>query len=297
MNISSAARSIERLEQAKAAAEETTARLLALQRMTAALSDATNQSAVAAIIVEHLGAILTNCRPLIATVSADGEHVEYVRDVTHLPTTTNRYGKLHISSAAPITDCIRTKTTIILQTPDEIRQRYPNLLLVTESEEVGSIMAMPFVVDGRAIGGLVFDLLAPNTAISKIKISILHVAHTCMQCLERARLHERNEWRELKSIRSDDVWDFSPKRARYSMRPSTHPPSPMHSHTSSSRFSPTFASFTAETTTPDRISKTSFTRALKKNPSCAAISKRAPRGFAIRPSKKCKREKRFSWIT
>jgi signal transduction histidine kinase len=186
----SAARNIERLEQAKAAAEETAARLLALQKMTAALSDATNQNLVAKIIVDHLGAILTGSRPLIGMLSNDGEYVEYVRDVNRLPVTANRCGRLHISAATPITDAIRTKTTVVLQNPDEIRHQYPDLPFAADTETVGTIIAVPFMVDGRAIGGL--SIRFSHAEYRKIEDHdfILHVAHTCTQCLERARLHE-----------------------------------------------------------------------------------------------------------
>jgi signal transduction histidine kinase len=186
----STARNIERLEQAKAAAEETTARLLALQKMTAALSDATNQSAVAEIIVHHLSVILENSRPLVATLSDQDEYLQYFRDLAHFPEPKDPSHRLALSIEAPITDAIRQKTPIVLNTAEEIRARYPHLPADCEEEAAESIIALPFVVDGNVIGGL--SIRFPKTRQPKIEDYdfILHVARTCTQCLERVRLHE-----------------------------------------------------------------------------------------------------------
>lgn len=185
----STARNIERLEHAKAAAEETAARLLALQKMTAALSDATNQSTVAEIIVDHLSAILDNSRALVATLSDDGEYVHYFRDMAYFPDTNNRCDRLALSYAAPITDAIRTKTPIVLESAEEIQARYPHLP-ISNPEDVQSIIALPFVVDGHAIGGLVIRFTKARQRKVDDYDFILHAARTCTQCLERARLHE-----------------------------------------------------------------------------------------------------------
>ena len=93
----SAARNIERLEQAKVAAEETTARLMALQRMTADLADATSRVTVAEIIVDHLGAMLPNCKALAATLSADGDYVDCVRGMGHSRESIDRFDRQPLS--------------------------------------------------------------------------------------------------------------------------------------------------------------------------------------------------------
>jgi signal transduction histidine kinase len=183
----SISRDIERLEQAKAAAEQTTARLLALQKMTVALSDATNQIAVAEIIVDHLGLMLPDCRPIVATVSRDREYIECVRDDG--PNTPNFFSDLPLTTRAPITDAIRTKTVIYLNDPEAIQKAYPDLPRL-EAEEIGMIMAVPFVVDGQAIGVLAIRFSHTEFRKHEDYDFILHVAHTCTQSLERVRLHE-----------------------------------------------------------------------------------------------------------
>lgn len=179
-------RSIERLEQAKAAAEQTSARLLALQKMTASLSGATNQNSVAEIIVDHLVLMLDDCRPVIATMARDREHLDCVRggqDVQH------RFSTMELSTRTPLTDAIRTGTTIILGNPDEIQRLYPNLPR-DESEEIGTIIALPFVVDGQCIGALAIRFSRSDFRPAEDYDFILLVAHTCTQSLERVRLQE-----------------------------------------------------------------------------------------------------------
>lgn len=183
----SISRSIERLEQAKAAAEKTTARLLALQKMTAALSDATNRIEVAEIVVNHLGLMLAESQPAIATLSRDGAHIEYVRDGG--PNAPNTLSKLPLSTRTPITDAIHTKTIIVLDSPEAIQERYPNLP-GSQVEEIGAIIAVPFVVDGQATGALAIRFKRAEFSKPDDYDFILHVSHTCTQSLERVRLHE-----------------------------------------------------------------------------------------------------------
>jgi len=180
-------RSIERLEQAKAAAEKTTMRLLALQKMTAALSDATTRIEVAEIIVDHLGVMLADSRPIIGTLSRDSDHVEYVRDGG--PDAPNIFSTLPLSTRAPITDAIRNKAIIHLDTPEDIQRHYPDLP-GTNTEEIATIIAVPFVVDGQAIGVLGIRFARAEFNKSEDYDFILHVSHTCTQSLERVRLHE-----------------------------------------------------------------------------------------------------------
>jgi signal transduction histidine kinase len=184
---SSVARNIARLEQDKAAAEQVTKRLLALQKMTVALSDATNQSDVAEIIIDHLGQMLEGCRPLIATYSPGREYVEYVHDSG--PDVRNGFIKLPISTTAPITEAIRTKSPVIVDGSDEIQQRYPELPR-PDSAQIDTIVAVPFVVDGHSIGGLSIRFSPTPYRGTEDFNFILHLAHTCTQSLERVRLHE-----------------------------------------------------------------------------------------------------------
>lgn len=183
-------RSLEKLEEVKGVSEETTTRLLALQKMMAELCNATNQIAVAEIIVDHLAAILTNSRPLVAIVSADNDRVEYVRDVGTQPRMAHRFEVLPLSAAAPITDAIRTQKVIIVEGSDQILQRYPDLPRSDSDGEVGTIFALPFVVDGQAIGGLAVRFGSTQTRPIEDYDFILHVARTCSQSLERARLRD-----------------------------------------------------------------------------------------------------------
>ena len=181
--------SIDKLERAKASAEETAVRLLALQKMTAALSDATNPLTVAEIIVDHLAVMLPNSRSLVAIGSPGDEYVEYVRDVTIRPRLVHQFNKLSLCDSVPITDAIRTQTPIVMDSPEEIRRHYPHLP-VEESEEVGTILAFPFVVDGRTLGGLAARFSQPLFRPKEDADFILHVARTCAQSLERVRLNE-----------------------------------------------------------------------------------------------------------
>ncbi|MBK9264469.1 MAG: response regulator [Polyangiaceae bacterium] len=187
---SAAARNIERLEQAKAAAEETTARLMALQRMTADLADAKSRVTVAEIIVDHLGAMLPNCKAMVATLSPGADYVDCVRGIGHSRESIDRYDRKSLSFSSPLTDAIRHKALVILESAEDYRTLYPALASMPGSEDVDSVVAVPFLVDGRAIGGMAVRFSPSKYRKAEDQDFILHVARTCTQCLERACLHE-----------------------------------------------------------------------------------------------------------
>ncbi|HVK65303.1 MAG TPA: GAF domain-containing protein [Polyangium sp.] len=183
------ARLYEATERARAAAELATMRLVALQRMTAALSDSMSRIKVAETIVDHVRDMLPSCKAIVATVSADGEHLDLVRAIGHTRETLDRYDSTKLAFASPLTDAVRNQTPLFLDDAEAYHARYPHLA-GGASDMPFCVAAVPFIVEERAIGGLVLRYHRSNQRTSEDNAFILHLARTCTQSLERAYLYE-----------------------------------------------------------------------------------------------------------
>ncbi len=183
------ARLYEVTERARAAAELATKRLVALQRMTAALSDTMSRIKVAETIVDHVRDMLPNCKAIVATVSADGEHLDLVRAIGHTQDTLDRYDRTRLSFPSPLTDAVRDQAPLFFDDFNTYRARYPHLV-VPGAQEPQCIAAVPFVVEERTIGGLSLRFFRSSPRAAEDNAFILHLARTCTQSLERAHLYE-----------------------------------------------------------------------------------------------------------
>jgi signal transduction histidine kinase/ActR/RegA family two-component response regulator len=172
-------------ERARLAAEQATARLIALQRMTAALSEATTRAKIAEVIVQHVRALVPACKAFVAVMSADGESLTTIAG--YPDQVVERYREFPLSSEGPFTECVRTRAAIFIDDPEEFKARYPGL----GGEAPQHIAALPFIAEDRAIGALLLRMpTAASRRTEEERAFILHIARTCAQALERALLYE-----------------------------------------------------------------------------------------------------------
>ena len=183
------ARHFEATERARAAAELATSRLVALQRMTAALSDTMSRIRVAETIVDHVRDMLPSCKAIVATVAPDGEHLDLVRAVGHSRETLDRYDSTPLTFASPLTDAVRNQTPLFFDDYETYRACYPHLA-TSGPEGPVCVVAVPFVVEDRVIGGLSLRFQRSGQRASEDNAFVLHLARTCTQSLERAHLYE-----------------------------------------------------------------------------------------------------------
>jgi signal transduction histidine kinase/ActR/RegA family two-component response regulator len=183
------ARLYQAAERARVAAEQATARLTALQRMTAALSEATTRVKIAEVVVQHVRTLVPGCQAFVAVMSTDGQSLTTIASVGCPDQVVERYREFPLSLEGPFTECVRTREPIFIDDPTEFKARYP--LLVSISDAPHDVAALPFIADDRAIGALLLRMppaTAPKT--DEERSFILHIARTCAQALERALLYE-----------------------------------------------------------------------------------------------------------
>ena len=172
------ARLYEAERHARALAEAANARMTRLQSVMAALSEALTPLHVAAVIVARGIATLINADTLKIVGSAGyGEAA------------INVWNQIPLSADVPLALCVRELAPVWVSTRDELERLFPDLVRVADRQSRAWV-ALPLVVDGRAIGAL--GLSFPNERVfdADERALMQALAGHCAQALERARLYE-----------------------------------------------------------------------------------------------------------
>ncbi len=174
-------------QQARALAEQNTARISALQRVTAALSAALTHAEIADITL-NLGIPAVDARGgSIALLTHDGEDLEVLGTFGYQANNTNHWKRFPARLATPMGDVLHSRELLYLSSQD-LATRYPQIG-VAESLW-GSQITLPLVANDQAIGALHCSF-EKEKQVSAADIQFLTaLAQQCAQALDRARLYQ-----------------------------------------------------------------------------------------------------------
>ena len=168
--------------QAELAAE----RLARLQVVTGRLAEAPDHEAVAEVVVRHgtegVGASAG------ALCLVEGDHLRVVRSAGIDEAALARFERIAVDAELPITDAMRTGEVVLLASVAERDERYPALAGVAATNK--AFAAVPLVVDGVGIGGIVFSWAEERAFDDGESHFLLALARQAAQAIERARLYD-----------------------------------------------------------------------------------------------------------
>ena len=159
-----------------------------LQRVTAALVEASTTRDVIDVMLDQGIAASGAARGAVALVTEGGDELEVKAWHNYpgkMPALLDRFS---VDSDAPLAEAVRTREPLYFGTLREREERYPNLSVW--SEETQALAALPLVAEGKPSGGFVlgFD---DERGFSPEERSVLEtIARQCGQALERAQLLE-----------------------------------------------------------------------------------------------------------
>jgi PAS domain S-box-containing protein len=183
--------------QARQAAEVAAGRLARLQRVTAELSQVLTASRVAEVVVDQgVAAVGARSGGLWLVEPGDG-HARLLRcmgeDARML---SGIFGVVPLEQATPITGAIREARPVWLETPEALVMRFPELAercLRAQGDPAPSSVCLPLMVDGRALGTLLFTFAEPHAFDADERAFLELLAHHAAQALARARLLEQEQ--------------------------------------------------------------------------------------------------------
>ncbi len=177
-----------RAESARSAAERAADRTNRLRRTAEALSSALTPIAVARVIVSEGLPALSATASEVAVLTADGNALDLMA-VSGLPSdVADAWRRFPVTSRVPLADAVRTTEPVLLDSPEEIAHRYPDLAPVLERVNVRAMIVTPMVVDGRPLGSLSFSFSGPRAFDESDVTFTRALGQQCAQALERARL-------------------------------------------------------------------------------------------------------------
>jgi hypothetical protein len=94
------------------------------------------------------------------------------------------FAPLTVDRSLPLTDAVREKTAVWVQSTSDARSRYPELVARTETTSQ-AWAAIPLIMDGAALGVLGVSFLAPRNFTEDERIFIRSLADLCALALAR----------------------------------------------------------------------------------------------------------------
>ncbi len=177
-------------QQAQQSAERSAERTARLQAVTAALSQSLSPTQVLDVILEQGIATLNANSAMVVMLNEAGTELEIVRSAGYLETEIAQWRYFPLSAQVPLAEAVRTGEIIWTESSQERAARYPHLAEIYARYNYPSWVSLPFVIRGRAVGGLslTFDEAQPVT--EEDKLLLLALAQQCAQAIDRAQLYE-----------------------------------------------------------------------------------------------------------
>jgi len=177
-----------RAESALSVAERAADRTGRLRRTAEALSGALTPIAVARVIVSEGLPALGATASEVAVLTADGVVLDLMA-VSGLPSdVADAWRRFPVTSRVPLADAVRTTEPVLLGSPEEIAQRYPDLAPVLDGVNIRAMIVTPMIVDGRPLGSLSFSFSGARLFDEDDVTFTRTLGQQCAQALERARL-------------------------------------------------------------------------------------------------------------
>jgi signal transduction histidine kinase/transcriptional regulator with GAF, ATPase, and Fis domain len=175
-------------------AERAAARTARLHSLNLALAPALSPDEVSAIIIRHAMEALQARAGAIALSAADGTRAPAVRSDGHFGDPDDPDG--------PLAQALRSGRPIFIESGAEWRARHANA--AARGLERGSVVAVPFVAEGVATGGLELEFEHDRRIPLEDRNFILTLAGHGALALERARLYQAER---AARRHAEDTWE------------------------------------------------------------------------------------------
>jgi PAS domain S-box-containing protein len=177
---------------ARSSAEHTAQRMTRLYTITTLLSTALTASEVANVVVTQGYAALGAVAAFIALLDDDGRSLHITQTVGYRQEDIAPWQQFSMNAETPATNAIRTRSLVLLESPEQWYERYPGLGDESTSS-FGAWAAIPLLGQDKALGVMVLSFDAPQTFSADDRAFMLALAQQFGQALERARLYDTTQ--------------------------------------------------------------------------------------------------------
>lgn len=179
----------EEVRKAREVAEQTADRIAKLQEITSALAGSLNSQQLTELILEQGTRASGAAAGILVEVVNDGKDVKTVAAMGY-PAEAIRTEPAPLSHKTPMSDAIQTKQGLWIGSHEEYAVQYPTLAEMRRGFGNEAVVALPLIVDDRAVGGLAFSFVEKREFLLEERGFLLALAQQCAQGLERVRAAE-----------------------------------------------------------------------------------------------------------
>ncbi|MCC7451393.1 MAG: GAF domain-containing protein [Anaerolineae bacterium] len=178
-------------------AEMAADRNLALQSITAILSEAVTSQRVAEIIVNKGSAALGATSGGMSRLSNDRLALEAVYLMNIPAETAREWQRIPLNSQTMRAEAVRSKRMIWVESPQDLLQHYPDR--INQNNRYGAWATTPLIVNGEGIGVLFFAFHREREFNGEEITFALALAEQAAQALERVRLYEAAQQNRIRA--------------------------------------------------------------------------------------------------
>lgn len=176
-------------QEARLHAEDAAERSKRLQAVTAGLSQAATPVAVAdAALGDSIAALGASTGALFA-VDFEGKSLEIIKAVGLDDRALKDFRTIPLDAPLPLSDAIRERTAVYIESREELLERYPLLRDVNRSAATTAWAIAPLTVGDRIVGGMSWGFGNQRTFDDADRAFIDSVARQCALAVERAQLY------------------------------------------------------------------------------------------------------------
>ncbi len=194
-------------QKARQAAESAADRTARLQTVTAALSESLTAEQVAEVIVGQSMATLEAAAALVVLVSDDRTELEIIKSLGYETDLVESWRRFSINTDVPLAQAIRTGEPVWVETLLERIARYPHLSEIYNRYNFKSWIAIPLVVEGQSVGGMLLSFNELKQLTSDDREFMLALSRQCAQAIFRAKLYEAERLARAEAEQANRIKD------------------------------------------------------------------------------------------
>lgn len=161
-----------------------------LQQFSFELSAAITSAQVVELIIRTAIQISGAGFSAVFGLSDDGQALERLESVGLDEVTRHKYARLLLADSYPITDAIRSKKNLLIESAEAFIHAYPQLEELAKRLNIQGIICFPFYGEKGVTGGMHVTFTQPRKIDQEELNFLILLAQTCGQAIERARQYE-----------------------------------------------------------------------------------------------------------
>lgn len=160
-----------------------------LQQLTAALSAAVTARSVAEAVITHASAAFGALGGALTCLAEDGSHLQVIEE-TGLASGAEPEA-VPMTARTPAVTAVSRAAAVHVDSRDECVRKYPDHLAAFDRAQLGAALAIPLLVDQRAVGALELGFPETRKFDESEEMFLLTVGYVAAQALERSQMCDR----------------------------------------------------------------------------------------------------------